>query len=65
MAYRRKQGQKNRRPGANSGRIVENYKAKEGALLDTLSAVRAYLSFYIVSFFFFFPSFFLDVIRTL
>lgn len=57
MAYRRKQGQK-KRPGANSGRIVENYKAKEGALLDTLSAVRAIFLFTSSPFSFFFPSFF-------
>ena len=58
MAYRRKQGQKKRRPGATSGRIVENYKAKEGALLDTLSAVRAYFLFTSSPFSLFFPPFF-------
>lgn len=29
MVYRRKQGQKKRRPGSNSDRLAENYKAKE------------------------------------
>lgn len=40
MAYRRKEGQKKRRPGSNSDRLVENYKAKEVESLQNLLAEK-------------------------